>query len=94
LVALSAFKTVFFCQFVALGSLYRQILAQKKKKKRGERKGCFHSVLAKETDTKMASTVALQVQITGNTTGFPDLFLHLTPLALRVGSLTGGFFSK
>jgi hypothetical protein len=62
--------------------------------KKGERKGCFPSVLARETDTKMASTVALQVQITGNTTGFPDLFLHLTPLALRVGSLAGGFFPK
>jgi hypothetical protein len=41
---------------VALGSLYRQILAKKKKKKKGERKGCLHSVRARETDTKMAKT--------------------------------------
>jgi hypothetical protein len=56
LVALSAFKTVFFCQFVALGSLYRQILATKNKLKKRESKCCYRWALAKETDTKMAKT--------------------------------------
>ena len=79
---------------MALGALYRQIFAKKKQKKKGERKGCFHWVLAKETDTKMASTVALQVHITGKTTGFPHLvLLHLTLFALRVG-FAGGWLTK
>jgi len=42
----------------------------------------------------MASTVALQLQITGNTTGFPHLvLLHLTLFALR-GGFAGGWLTQ
>jgi len=80
---------------LALGALYRQNLATKNKIKKGESKGCYRWALAKETDKKMASTVALQVQITGKTTGFPHLvLLHLTLFALRVGFAGGVAYKK
>ena len=94
MVTLSAFKTGVFGEFWLWGRYIGRFWPQKIKLKKGERKGCYRWALEKETDTKMASTVALQVHITGKTTGFPHLvLLHLTLFALRVG-FAGGWLTK
>jgi len=95
LVTLSAFKTGVFGEFWLWGRYIGRFWPQKIKLKKGERKGCYRWALAKETDTKMASTVALQVHITGKTTGFPHFWSFCISLSLLFGwGLQGGGLPK